>query len=79
MERIVRIMAMGAAVVVAGCASAPLTHVAEEKQYRTGSNIAERDHRLRGSVQTKEINTADPDQFGLPNGGRLPRSFGGGS
>ena len=64
---------------LAACADFKPDQVAEEKVYRTGSNIAQRDHgAMPGNVETKTVNTADPDRLGLPNGGKLPSSFGGG-
>jgi hypothetical protein len=48
-----------------------------ERLYRTGSNIAQREHSMPGNVQTKQVDTGDPN-LGLPQAGRLPRSFGGG-
>ena len=75
MKRIVRLVALCIVVLAAGCASFDGEKVAPEKLYRTGSNIAQRDHSLPDSVQTKQVDTADPN-MGLPMGGRTPRSFG---
>jgi len=63
---------------LAGCAVPGAEAEAQpEKIYRTGSNIAQREHSLPGNVQTKQVDTADP-RLGMPQSGRLPRSFGGG-
>jgi len=75
MERIVRLVPVCIVALGAACASFDANKVAAETRYRTGSNIAERDHSMRDSVQTKEVNTGDPN-LGLPMAGRLPRSFG---
>jgi hypothetical protein len=79
MQWIVRGGALAAVFFLAGCASdVDMSKVAAEKQYRTGSNIAQRDHDGVGqNLDTKSPNTTDPN-FGLPSAGRLPRSFGGG-
>jgi hypothetical protein len=77
MQRLVRaISTFLAALALGGCATADGGPQAE-KLYRTGSNIAQRDHALGDHVQTKQVDTADPG-MGLPQAGKLPRSFGGG-
>jgi hypothetical protein len=53
-----------------------MAKVEPEKIYRTGSNIAERDHALPSNVETKTVNTADPDRLGLPMAGKLPTGGG---
>ena len=75
MERIVRLVPVCIVTLAAGCASFDGEKIAAEKRYRTGSNIAQRDHSIPDSVQTKQVDTADPN-MGLPMGGRTPRSFG---
>jgi hypothetical protein len=79
MPRLVRFVpACLVTLVLAGCAIASADGNAQsDKLYRTGSNIAQREHSLRENVQTKQVDTADPN-LGLPSAGRLPRSFGGG-
>lgn len=76
MERIVRRVPVCIVALCAACATFDGEKVAAEKRYRTGSNIAERDHSMRDGVQTKEVNSGDPS-LGLPMAGKLPRSFGG--
>jgi hypothetical protein len=79
MQRSVTAIAVCIAALAAGCAAdIDMAKVEREKIYRTGSNIAERDHGMASNVESKTVNTADP-QLGLPSAGRLPRSFGGGN
>ena len=72
MKRVSSPLAFCIAALLAACASAPDERgVATEKDYRTGSNIAQRDRTMRDSVQTRTIDTADPN-LGLPMGNRSP-------
>jgi hypothetical protein len=65
------------ALMLTGCATGiDMAKVEPEKIYRTGSNIAERDHALPSNVETKTVNTADPDRLGLPMAGKLPTGGG---
>ena len=76
MKGMVRLVPVCVVALGAACTSFDADKVAAEKRYRTGSSIAERDHTMRDSVQTKEVNTGDPS-LGLPMAGKLPRSYGG--
>ena len=78
MPRLARVVSASlATLALAGCAVPGADGDHSEKLYRTGSNIAQREHSMPGNVQTKQVDTADPT-LGLPQAGRLPRSFGGG-
>jgi len=72
MQAYVRGVPVCLVLLLAGCADIDLTKVEPEKTYRVGSNIAQRDQGLPSAVDTKTVNTADPDHYGLPRSVNLP-------
>jgi len=69
MTRFAPIAGMCTLVLASGCvADVDMSKVEPEKIYRTGSNIAQREHSPgAANVETKTVNTADPG-LGIPGG-----------